>query len=117
MLAMPGVRAFSLAARGRGVSCDGDGVFVSDVALLVRKQNPYSAGVWSVRPTEELNDGLTALYRLPIDVPRVLTLDRLGAEADRAAATSGMPKVPGCIWTNILLPCSRKAVRAPAFEQ
>jgi hypothetical protein len=70
MFAMPGLRAFSLAAaRGRGgVSCDADGVFVGDVAPLVRKQSPYSAGAWSVRPIDEINDELTALYQLPIDV-------------------------------------------------
>lgn len=70
MFAMPGLRAFSLAAaRGRGgVSCDADGVFVGDVAPLVRKQSRYGAGAWSVRPIDEINDELTALYQLPIDV-------------------------------------------------
>jgi SCP1.201-like deaminase len=71
MLAMPGMRTFSLAARGRGgISCDADGVFVGDVAPLVRKQSPYTAGTWSVRPLNEINHELTALYRLPIDTAR-----------------------------------------------
>jgi SCP1.201-like deaminase len=71
MFAMPGLRAFSLAARGRGgVSCDADGVFVGDVPLLLHKQSPYRTSAWSVRPIEELNGELTALYRVPIDAAR-----------------------------------------------
>jgi hypothetical protein len=70
MFAMPGVRAFSLAAeRASGaVSCGAHGVFVGDIALL---QAAGRAGVnrqWSVRPISELNDELSAQYGLPIDV-------------------------------------------------
>ena len=59
MLAMPGMRGFVLAAtRGRGgVSCDANGVFVGDVALLKRLG---SNGHWTARPIDELNDELTA---------------------------------------------------------
>jgi len=67
MLAMLGSRAFSLAAgRGNGgLSCDADGVFVGDVPLLKRSE---AATGWSVRSIAELNDELTARYRIPIDV-------------------------------------------------
>lgn len=68
MLAMPGLRAFSLAAKrsGEGVSCGADGVFVGDVPLL----QPPGAGnsLWSVRPLVELNKELSARYRLQIDI-------------------------------------------------
>jgi hypothetical protein len=68
MLAMPGLRAFSLAAkRGAcGVSCDADGVFVGDIPLLQRPgaESPF----WSVRPVAELNKELTTRYWLPIDI-------------------------------------------------
>ena len=67
MLAMPGLRAFSLSA-GRvsgGVSFDTDGIFVGDVPLLTRSRE---VGSWSVRPIAVLNDELTACYRLPVDV-------------------------------------------------
>ena len=68
MLAMPGLRAFALAAkRGYdGVSCDADGVFVGSVPLL----QPPSVGspYWTARPGADLNKELTARYRLPIDI-------------------------------------------------
>lgn len=68
MLAMPGLRAFSLVAKrgSGGVSCDAQGVFIDDVALLQRPSvgNPY----WAVRPLGELNKELTVRYRLPIDI-------------------------------------------------
>jgi len=79
MFAMPGLRAFSLAA-GRdsgGVSCDGHGVFVGDVALLQRERAGNRNGPWTVRPVTELSDELTVRYRLPIDIAakaRALTL-------------------------------------------
>lgn len=68
MLAMSGMRAFSLAAmRGsEGVSCDADGAFAGGVPLL----QPPSVGspYWTPRPSAELNNELTARYRLPIDI-------------------------------------------------
>jgi len=68
MLAMPGMRAFSLAAKrgNEGVSCDTDGVFVGGVPLL----QPPGAGrsSWSIRPIAELNRDLSFRYRLPIDI-------------------------------------------------
>jgi Double-stranded DNA deaminase toxin A len=68
MLAMLGLRAFSLAAgRSRGgVSCDADGAFVDDIPLLQRggAENPC----WSVRRLPELNKQLTDRYQLPIDI-------------------------------------------------
>jgi len=81
MLALPGMRAFSLASRrgGEGVSCDAHGVFVGGVPLL----NAPSAETqyWTVRPIPEINEGLTARYRLPIDIA-----SRAGALALIAAA-------------------------------
>jgi len=68
MLAMPGLRAFSLAAKpgSEGVSCDVHGVFVGGVPLL---QSPGAGRpFWSVRSLVELNEELTARYRLPIDI-------------------------------------------------
>ena len=70
MFAMPGMRAFSLAA-GRDiqrVSCDADGVFIGDVPLLRRRAASHGDEQWNVRPLAELNDELSALYRLPIDI-------------------------------------------------
>ena len=68
MLAMPGLRAFSLAAKrgNEGVSCDASGVFVGGVPLL----RPPSAErrYWTVRSAAEINEELTARYRLPIDI-------------------------------------------------
>ena len=67
MLAMPGMRAFSLAAKrgNEGVSCDASGVFVGGVPLL----HPPSAErqYWTVRPAAEINEELTVRYGLPID--------------------------------------------------
>lgn len=81
MLAMLGLRAFSLAARrgGEGVWCDADGVFVGGVPLLhsPRAEQQY----WTARPAAEINEELTARYRLPIDIA-----SRAGALALIAAA-------------------------------
>ncbi len=68
MLAMPGLRAFSLAAKrgAEGVSCDADGVFIGGVPLL---QSPSAERrYWTARPAAEINEDLTARYRLPIDI-------------------------------------------------
>jgi hypothetical protein len=70
MFAMPGLRVFSLAA-GResgGVSCDAHGVFVDGIPLLQRECGRDRNGSWTVRPLAELNEQLTARYRLPVDV-------------------------------------------------
>ena len=63
MLAMPGMRGFALTpARGQGgVSCDTDGVFVGDVALLRQSVAGLTNTHWAARPIDELNDELTAL--------------------------------------------------------
>src|SRR4029077_12080839 len=67
MVAIPGLRAFSLSqSRDDGrVSCDAQGVFVGGVPLLRQERG---SGWWTVRPLAELNDELTASYRLPIDI-------------------------------------------------
>ena len=68
MLAMPGLRTFSLAAKrgSEGVSCDAHGIFVGGVPLL----HPPSAErrYWTPRPAAEINEELEARYRLPIDI-------------------------------------------------
>lgn len=70
MFAVPGLRAHSLAPKraSDGISCDEQGVFVGDVPLLRRCTGSYGHVTWSVRTAAELNDELTALYRLPVDV-------------------------------------------------
>jgi hypothetical protein len=70
MFAMPGLPAFSLAPKrtSDGISCDEQGVFVGDVPLLRRCTGSCGHVTWSVRTAAELNDELTALYRLPVDV-------------------------------------------------
>ncbi len=69
MFAMPGLRAFSLAAEraSNAVSCGVDGAFVGDVPLL---QTVGAAGTkqWAVRALPELNEELSAQYGLPIDI-------------------------------------------------
>jgi hypothetical protein len=69
MLAMPGLRIFSLTADAgsEGVSCCTNGVFVGGVPLLARK-GVGAGSVWSARPFAELNEALSARYRLPVDV-------------------------------------------------
>jgi hypothetical protein len=68
MFAMPGLRAFSLTARGQGgVSCDADGVYVGDVPLLTCSQASGANKSWIARPITQLNDELSALYRIPIE--------------------------------------------------
>ncbi len=64
---MVGARGFALAASraSAGVYCGADGLFVSGVPLL---QKVGAAGAWSIRPISELNDELSTLYRLPVDV-------------------------------------------------
>jgi hypothetical protein len=61
MLAMPGLRVFSLTADAgsEGVSCCANGVFVGGVPLLARK-GVGAGSVWSARPFAELNEALSA---------------------------------------------------------
>jgi hypothetical protein len=68
MLAIPGLRSFSLAWRrsSSGLSCGEDGLFVGHVALL-KSLRTFGKSHWTVRPIHELNHDLTALYRLPVD--------------------------------------------------
>lgn len=64
------VRSFSIAAKQHGgrISCNTEGVFVSDVPLL-QKQSLYGRYAhWTVRPIVELNDELSSRYRFPIDI-------------------------------------------------
>lgn len=65
MFAIPGLRAFSVSAdrNVERVSCDAQGVFIGHIPLLKQID-----GSWTPRPTAELNDELTACYRLPVDV-------------------------------------------------
>ncbi len=65
MLAMPGMRAFSLATKRQAgrVSCSEAGVCVGHIPLLACLHDS-----WAVRPIAELNDELTGCYRLPIDI-------------------------------------------------
>ena len=70
MLALSGLRSFSLAAKktsGR-ISCNTQGVFVGDVPLLERQSFDSHYIRWAVRPIDELNKELTSCYRLPIDI-------------------------------------------------
>ena len=55
--------------------------FIGDVPLLRRCTGSYGHVTWSVRTAADLNDELTALYRLPVDVAA-----RAGALALIAAA-------------------------------
>jgi len=70
MFAMPGLRAFSLAAErsSDAVSCGADGVFVGDVPLLQAIDGASANPQWVVRTVPELNDELSTQYGLPIDV-------------------------------------------------
>jgi hypothetical protein len=70
MLAMQGLRAFSLSPNrdSTRISCGAHGAFVGDVALLRRMQRTGETGVWTARSVVELNSELTTRYRLPIDV-------------------------------------------------
>ena len=67
MLAMSGLRAFSLSAdrSSCSISCNREGVFVGRVPLLTRGG---ALGEWFVRPIAQLNHELTNCYRLPVDV-------------------------------------------------
>ena len=70
MLAMPGLRAFSLSPRQDNdrVSCGLEGAFVGSIPLLTRVFIDAGTSDWTVRPIDEINDELSARYRLPIDV-------------------------------------------------
>lgn len=65
MLAMPGLRSFSVSAApsADGVSCNAQGVFIGHVPLLEKVD-----GRWMPRRAAELSDDLKACYRLPVDV-------------------------------------------------
>jgi hypothetical protein len=70
MLVLRGLRTFSLSASRdvERISCDGQGAFAGGVPLLKRVYVSGASSTWAVRPVAELNDELTARYRLPIDV-------------------------------------------------
>jgi hypothetical protein len=66
-----GLRVFRLSpTRGRdGIFCDAAGAFVGPVPLLKRvRLNRTAYEQWIVRPEAELNEKLTLLYDMPIDV-------------------------------------------------
>ncbi len=69
MFAMPGARAFSLAAEraSSAVSCGVTGAFVGDVPLL-QAVGTGATRQWVVRAIPELNEDLSTQYGLPIDV-------------------------------------------------
>jgi hypothetical protein len=92
MTTMPGLRAFSLAAKGRGgVSFDADGVHVGHVPLLAASKASGANKRRVSRPIRDLNDELGALYRLPVDAARKASALQLIASAldrgDLAIAT------------------------------
>jgi hypothetical protein len=70
LLAIPGLRVFSLASNGDlcGISCDSNGLFVGPVALLKRVRKGDDIEQWTIRPEAELNEDLTLLYHVPIDI-------------------------------------------------
>lgn len=65
MLAMPGMRSFAVSAvpSADGISCNAQGVFIGHVPLLEKVD-----GRWMPRRAAELNEELTACYRLPVDI-------------------------------------------------
>jgi hypothetical protein len=66
-----GLRFFRLSPnRNReGISCDADGVFVGPIPLLKRvRGNGAAQEQWILRSEAELNEKLTLLYDIPIDV-------------------------------------------------
>ncbi len=65
-----GLRALSLATElsNRGLSFNEQGVFVGGIPLLTRRSGISARDCWAVRPLNEINDDLTAVYRLPVDV-------------------------------------------------
>lgn len=84
MLAMPGLRAFALAAKrgSEGVSCDADGVFVGGVPLLQppETRNPF----WRVRSLVQVNKELSVRYQFPIDItPKASSLALIAAALNR----------------------------------
>lgn len=70
MFAMPGLRTFSISADRdrRSVSCSPEGVFVGNVPLLERADAGRAFRHWTVRPIVQLNNELTALFGLPINI-------------------------------------------------
>jgi hypothetical protein len=70
MLAMPGMRAFSLSPDrvSTRISCGTHGAFVGNIALLKRMRGDDGRHTWIARSVAELNAELTSCYRLPVDV-------------------------------------------------
>jgi hypothetical protein len=65
-----GLRAVSLATElgNRGLSFNEQGVFVGGIPLLTRRPGISARDCWAVRPLNEINEDLTTLYRVPVDV-------------------------------------------------
>jgi hypothetical protein len=65
-----GLRALSIATKpgNPGLSFNEQGVFVSDVPLLTRTPGIGARNCWTVRPINEINEDLTTVYRLSIDL-------------------------------------------------
>ncbi len=70
MFARPGLRAFSVSADRKvdDVLCSANGLFVGSIPLLQKQSAGGGHACWTVRPIAELNNELTACYRLPVDV-------------------------------------------------
>lgn len=101
MLAMPGMRGFAVAAApsADAVSCNAQGVFIGHVPLLEKL-----GGRWTPRRVPELNDELTACYRLPICISaKTNALSLIAAALNRgdlamvaiAAVQMQLPDPPG----------------------
>jgi hypothetical protein len=79
--------------RRGGISCDRNGLFVGDVALLRRSKHAPSATTWTVRPEDELNSELSACYGFPIDVAAkrggLASVAKALNESDMVRATIG----------------------------
>jgi hypothetical protein len=70
MVAMPGMRTFAVSPR-RGATCvsfSEDGLFVGNVPLLQKRIAARDLATWGVRSIAEINNELTACYRLPVDI-------------------------------------------------
>jgi SCP1.201-like deaminase len=65
-----GMRALPLATEpsNRGLSFNERGMFVGTIPLLTRTPGFGERDCWAVRSLNEINEDLTAVYRLPVDV-------------------------------------------------
>lgn len=70
MFAMPGMRTFSVSTdrTDRNVSCGPRGIFVGHIPLLELANSNGLNVYWKVRSIDQLNEELTAVFKLSIDV-------------------------------------------------